>query len=184
MELKDVLDKKKAPVETVWIIQNEEGADEYEKLTKQITLLEDTLVRLNGEEPEVIVERLERLQTRREELRENLLKDALKFEFTSIGRPEYRKLLMEHPPSDEQKEEVRKAGGDPDLLQWDPDSFPPRLVSESCTNPKMTKAQAQKIWKSKKWNVAELDALFQGALNANVQRAIADLGKGLTRTQN
>ena len=82
------------------------------------------------------------------------------FTFKSIGRFNYDELVAEHPPSKDQK----KDGSD-----FDPNTFPPVLVSASCVEPEIPIADAVKIFASPEWNGAELRKLFFAALDANTE---------------
>lgn len=97
------------------------------------------------------------------------------FVFRGIGRRPFDDLVDAHLPTKEQKERAKREGsGD---ITWNPESFPPALVSAASVEPKLSVEEAQEIWESPEWNQAEIMAVFFGALNANSQRRITELGK-------
>lgn len=82
------------------------------------------------------------------------------FSFKSVGRPRYDELVDENPPS----KEARKEGA-----EFDQDTFPPALVSESSLKPNISLKQAVEIFSSPDWNNAELRKLFFAALEVNTE---------------
>lgn len=105
-------------------------------------------------------------------------KDASqRFKFRSIGRKKYDDLVGLHPPTDAQRKEIEKEGGDPDNLSWNPDTFPKALVAASITEPLLTPEQVDEMWASDDWSESETAALSVTALEANNSRRIVSLGK-------
>ena len=91
------------------------------------------------------------------------------FTFKSIGRFRYDDLVMEHPPTKEAKREG---------AEFNPDTFPPALVAESCVTitefdgteiEGMSLEDATEIFASPDWNGAELRRIFFGALEVNTE---------------
>lgn len=82
------------------------------------------------------------------------------FTFESIGRPNYDALVEEHQPS---KEEQKKGA------EFDAETFPPALISASCSDPEIPLEDAIAMFESPKWNNAELRLLFFGALEVNTE---------------
>jgi hypothetical protein len=95
------------------------------------------------------------------------------FHFKSIGAPAYDKLLLR--PENQPSEELKKKGAD-----FNPDHFPPALVSASCIDPEMTLEEALTIYNDPDWNGAELQKLFFGALEVNTELADIPLSKADT----
>src|SRR5438105_4109088 len=67
-----------------------------------------------------------KLAQRIEELQADVAASAVAFTFQAVGRRAYAKLLTEHPPTDEQKQdaESKQIG-----LSYNPDTFPPALLA-------------------------------------------------------
>ena len=94
------------------------------------------------------------------------------FSFESIGRQAYEELQRVHAPSKKQvddfKEELGKLGlPKTSTLQYNPDKFPPALISSCSLSPKMTFQQAERLWNSTSFTRAELAKLFQAAVDVN-----------------
>jgi len=107
------------------------------------------------------------------------------FRFRGIGRLAWRRLLDEHPATDEQQQQHRAAqlerGVMPSQvtkLGWNADTFPPAAIAATCVEPKITEAQARKLWDSPAWNDGELDKLFSAVLLVNQSDRRVSLGKG------
>ncbi len=113
------------------------------------------------------------VQTEIDDLLEASRDTEVVFTFKSMGSQNYDVLLNqpENQPTDEQK----KAGGD-----FNPDHFPPALIAASCVDPEMTLEEALTIYNDPSWNGAELQKLFFGALEVNVEVADIPLSKGDT----
>jgi hypothetical protein len=99
--------------------------------------------------------------------------------FRSIGHVAYDELVRAHPPVADQVAEAKAAGGD---LNYNALTFPPALVAASLEEPKMTAAEVAELWESPDWNLAELSALFQAAIEVNSRRVTLDLGKDSSGT--
>lgn len=103
------------------------------------------------------------------------------FRFQGLGRAEWDALVEEHPATREQKEKARKESASPPV--WNDDTFGPALVAACSVDPVITYEQAAMLWKSDKWNFAELKDLFGAAFSASRGRRVPQLGKGFGRTQ-
>ncbi len=99
--------------------------------------------------------------------------------FRSIGHVAYDELVRAHPPVADQVAEAKAAGGD---LNYNALTFPPAIVAASLEEPKMTAAEVAELWASPDWNLAELSALFQAAVEVNSRRVTLDLGKDSSGT--
>ena len=75
---------------------------------------------------------------------------------TALSAAAYDKLLADHAPTKEQKEEGNG---------YNPDTFCPALIAEVVTEPKLTSEQADQIWNSESWNRGELRDLFLSCVN-------------------
>lgn len=123
---------------------------------------------------------------------------TVEFRLQSIGDAAYRALQKLHEPEPEQTAEAKAAlaaqlvGMDEDerqrqvdafALDTNPDTFPPALVAACSIDPVITEEQAQAMWADERFNVAELTALYMGAVHVNQNRAVTRLGKGSGRTR-
>ena len=101
------------------------------------------------------------IQAQIDEVRDASKDTVASFTFRSIGRYRYDELvgLPKHQPTKDQKQK--------DGLSFNPDTFPPALVAESCVEPEMSLEDAQEIFSDPDWNGAELQRLFFGALEVN-----------------
>lgn len=111
------------------------------------------------------------------------------FVFEAIGPPAYRALVAAHPPSAEQladyeaklKEQAEKDLGEREFVDppiFNLETFGPALIAASCISPRLTVEQLQVELESDRWNIAEVQALFDGAMAANTTRRAASAGKG------
>lgn len=87
------------------------------------------------------------------------------FIFSSIGRRAWRKLLSEHPPTDEQKENTP-----PDVfgnrIDNNPETFPVAAMVATCTSPGLTQEEAQ--WIADELPEAVYMRFWNAVLQANV----------------
>lgn len=69
----------------------------------------------------------------------------------AIGNTTYDRLLTEHPPTKEQKEED---------ATYNPDTFAPALIASVLAEPKLTVEEATEMYNSDEWSRGELLNLF------------------------
>jgi hypothetical protein len=100
-----------------------------------------------------------------EELTAEAQETTVKFTFRSIGRVKFNELVEQHPPTEQQQEEMKEQGQG--VLQWNPETLPPVLVAASSEDPVITLDEALDIWSSPDWNEGELVKLYLAALRAN-----------------
>ena len=74
----------------------------------------------------------------------------------AISASAYDKLLAEHPPTKEQRDEGNG---------YNPDTFAPALIAAVVAEPKLTVEQAAEIWTGETWSRGELRDLFMGCVN-------------------
>lgn len=75
--------------------------------------------------------------------------------FLALNGDEYDSLTAAHPPTPKQKSENHT---------WNPDTFPPALISAVSQQPKLSVEQAAALWKHKDWSAGEQATLFSRAL--------------------
>lgn len=164
---------KKPVVKTVVIPLDSELVDRYEKARSELEVLR-IRVDANRERDGDLIDKLDAAQDRYDALRAEMEENSVEFKFHSIGRPAYEALLLQHPPTKEQKEAARKVG---ERAAYNADTFPPALLAASSFEPKMELHEAEEIWKSSDWNQGELMALFMAAVDCNQARRVVELGK-------
>jgi hypothetical protein len=103
-------------------------------------------------------------------------KATVEFKMRAVPNKVVRRLMGEHPPTEEQKEAWEKEMEGESLpqavinrgLSYNTDTYPPALIATCLIHPKMTADEvAEMIWDSDNWNEQEKSALFQLALQAN-----------------
>ena len=108
-----------------------------------------------------------------DKLNEEIERAVQWFKFGEISRYEYEKLVRRHPA----KAADQKLG-----LPFDAEGFPPAVIAAASVDPKLSQADAEKLYRE--LPKAEADRLFHGALAP--QMAAGDLplalrGTGLTQ---
>ena len=83
------------------------------------------------------------------------------FRFESIGRKRYEALIAENPPDETQRKAAKARGI---LAAWNPDTFPPQIISACMSEPKLSVAEVAELWDHPAWNQSELSLLFDAAL--------------------
>jgi len=152
--ISDIMAKKKAVTKEVAIQMDGEIANQIAQLRQLHTSARDA-DRLSND-----TDKAPGIQEQIDELIVKSEKTVVIFKFRSIGRPRYDELVMAHKPTKDQKKE----GSD-----FNPETFPPVLVAESCVDPEISLEQAIVMFGSEDWNGAELRALFFGALEVNTE---------------
>lgn len=158
----DIKAKKKAVTKKVYIQMDGEVANKIEELRGLFIAARDSdrLSNTPDQAPKIQA-KIDRLVKKSESTIEM-------FVFKSIGRFRYDELVSAHPPTKERK----KAGDD-----FNADTFPPVLVSESCIDPEFPLEDAIEIFSDPDWNGAELRKLFFGALDVNTETGEIPLSK-------
>lgn len=130
---------------------------------------------------------LEQAEHDLDELRQTIAGHLIRFTFHPIERDEFDKLKGENRPTETQRTEARKNGGQPP--EWNTATFGPALVAAACVKltgpsgeqPGLSPEEATAIFTSKRWNEAERAELFNTALAAYLSRTPMDgvaLGNG------
>lgn len=83
------------------------------------------------------------LENHVQELAKKVEGKTREFVFSSIGRRAWRKLLSEHPPTDEQKDTIKDAFGN--SIDNNPETFPVAAMVATCSSPGLTQDEAQWI---------------------------------------
>jgi hypothetical protein len=106
------------------------------------------------------------------------------FVFEAIGHRRLKALIDRHPPTDEQRADAEKRGQE---LAWDPDTFLPALVEDSCVAPAGYRWEDVFGWPvadedvelppKSPWSHADVEALAATALAANQSLRTADAAR-------
>lgn len=96
------------------------------------------------------------------------------FVFQALGRVAWDELVTTHRPTDKQRTEHRRGGGQGEI-EWNPDTFPPAVVAASLVEPALSEAEVRELWDDPNWNLAELMALFNAAVAVNQQRRVVEV---------
>lgn len=118
------------------------------------------------------------------ELIESTKDKLIRFTFAALDPEVFDEIKGKHRPSEKQLTVARKEKTTPP--EWNLDTFPPVLVAASCiridspsgTVDGLSVEDAEKIWKSRAYNTAERNELFNTALGATLTRTRIDLPKG------
>lgn len=105
------------------------------------------------------------------EAEEAIKENSIKFTFRTIGRRRFEKLVEDNQPTPDQKEKTPE-------IDWNPDTFPPKIIAESLVEPELTEEQVQELWDSEDWSSGDLEALFLTAIMVNRSRSVVELGNG------
>lgn len=106
--------------------------------------------------------------------------NTVEFTFAGIGRDAWEALVADHPATSDQTQDAISRGG---FLQWNPKTFPPAVVAACCASPVLDPVVVAGWWTDPAWSVADTDALFDAASEANLVRRVRDLGKGYGSTR-
>lgn len=122
-----------------------------------------------------VKEELKAAERRLEDLREKAKAAQRTLVFESLGTKKWRDLLSEHPYPGRERRIVVNTLGLP--MEYNPDTFVPIAMSESCVEPGMTLKQA--TWFCETFPVTEVDRVFGAVLTVNVtglERPFDDTG--------
>lgn len=165
--------RKKPNIQKLLLSLDPEVADEYNKAKSEHNLAK---IKVQAQ-PELLEahENLERAFDALEAAEARVREDCVEFVFRSIGRQKFEELVLENPPTPEQREKAKRQGGE---ANWNQDTFPWKLVHASMVSPEMTEAEVKELWNDPDWSAAETTELFMTAMAANANRRTVDLPKG------
>lgn len=154
LTMEEIMAKKKARTRTVRIQLDGEVSDRIKELQQALIVArqEDRKSNKPDEAPKV-QEELEKV------IAEGRSTEAV-FTFRSIGRARFEKMLEDHKPTKQQKDQGNI---------YNPDTFAPALLSAASVEPEISLEQAQEMFDSEMWNSAELAKLFLAAQEANAE---------------
>ena len=149
--VEDILGRKQPTTKTAWILLRPELKDELAELIIVLTAAE-TYDRIHNEADTALA-----IRATIEGLEVDIADNRESFQFQSIGREAYSKLLDENKP--------RKGHDEDKNIGFNIDEFPPRLLSLCCVQPEMSLAQASTIWNE--WSDADTTTLLGAAILCN-----------------
>ncbi len=114
------------------------------------------------------------IQTQIDALYDQALEETVTFTFRDIGRKAYDALVAEHPPTKEQKDDYKAQDG-PGNLGFNPETFPPALISACCVDPEISLAQATLICDT--WSEGDIQELFLCAIAVCKEKTSIPFGK-------
>lgn len=192
----DRLPKKNALTRTVLLANDSEIGEQYRAAKQRVQLLE--IRTSNSPENDALATMLDEAREELEEIEPVALESCIEFVFRSIGRKNMEKLVLAHPPTEEQLEEVKKAkeealeAGNTDIaqeahIQWNYETFTPALVARAMVKPLAwspeNEAEILEWLEGDEWNTAEIGELFQAALQVNNSSLVLQMGKGSRKTR-
>ena len=93
--------------------------------------------------------------------------DHADLRFRSIPRPDYRRLLDEHPPVDEAD-------------NWNEDTFPPALIAACAVEPPFTLDEATELWNT--WDAGDAGQVFMAVWALNERSSVGFISPGSAPT--
>lgn len=92
----------------------------------------------------------------------------VEFVFQAIGRAAWDRMVMDHKPTQEQIRDLRRDLGDKNAqIGWNPETFPPAIISACLVSPRMTVEEATEMYEDPSWNLGELQRLLAAAIAVN-----------------
>lgn len=106
------------------------------------------------------LEMLRGKRRRTKDLKFKIGDDEVVLKFQAISAKELDALRSRHKPTMDQKMEG---------MQFNPETFPPALISACLVQPVMTYEEAKEIWDSDDWSQGELATLFGTAMDLQTE---------------
>jgi len=134
-------------------------------------------------------EELDRLRAAVDEAENAVFDCTIKFKLQAISRKRYEALILEHPPTAEQKLQAQGKSDD-EQPAFNADTFPMALISQSVVEITaggqvldLTPDEISGWLNEDEWNNNEIFTLWMTALSVNNSRRIGDLPKDFARTR-
>lgn len=191
----DHLRSRKKPVtKTVWIADDSEVAERYQKAEAEMVMARD----FSRDHPlsDAALKEYQDKKEAFEAIEGEMKENATAFKLRSIGRKRFEKLQADYPITAENRAKATEEndGKDPGI-EWDPDTFPPVLIAACVVSPvkfepddleldEDGKFQSEAVQEfvdwitGEDWNLSETSSLFEAAWQVNTIRRVVDLGKG------
>lgn len=160
MALKDALKRKKPISEEYFVPEDEAQAAKLQAAEQKLAL-----ARFAGEDEDV-AKAEEKLEAVRAEVRET----GVSFLVTSVGRRRFDELILENPPTADQK-------ADPDFEgTFDPATFWPAILAESVEGGLTPEEWTSDFLDAPNWGSAEVKALKDVVFQVHTTTRVAELG--------
>ena len=184
--LGDLTNRRKRPRRaTVWVPLDPDKGDEFVEESKLLEEYESR-VALAPTIDQFVQDRDDQ-KAKVDELRDELRKpeNSLRFVFEALAPRDYDKLLTQHQPSDERKEEMRAKGIIPEQIGFDPDTFPQALVAKCCVEPEGLTPELvdAEIVNSADFTRGDWLNMYRTVLDLNTRPREIRLGKGSSSTK-
>jgi hypothetical protein len=153
-----ILERKTARTETVTVVLDAEWGRAYETVMDQLRELDTSTA--DATQVGQLQAELDKLLATRDEA-------VTTFVFMSIPAHAYEALVAAHPPTPEQRARAVRDGV---TRLWNHETFNPALLAATCASPAMTVEQAQRLVSDPAWNVVEVSALVNAAVNVCLER--------------
>lgn len=150
MDFKEIQARKKPNTRTVWVLLEPDLLIDFARLTREHKVAETLDEKSNDRDTAPAID------LRLADLREEIERETVPFVFRALRRKDYRKLLSDHPASDEDAAEG---------FDFDPETLGPELISRSAIEPEMTLSEVNELWDE--WDDATVTELYSGALLVN-----------------
>lgn len=157
----EILRMKKPNTRTCVILLDSSLNHKLDALDREIDLLQRKVKAGTSSLADNSQKKLDELISQYEELEQEAEQFMVEFKFQDIGRKAYDALIRDNPPSTEEKEEYKAAGGE-GVLPYSFNTFPPRLLVECSVDPKIELEEAEEMFES--WAEGDLELLFNTAL--------------------
>ena len=164
-----IIKKKKPNTKTVDIVLDSDLANE-------IQLKEQEKAQLQNRRGRSLADGIGPLEAELDALYDKASEGVATFTFRDPGRRPFDDLVLEHPPTKDQKDRVTELGGG--ILEFNLDTFPPALMALTAWEPKMTLKQAETIFDE--WGSGDAETLFAAALLVCKERTSIPLSRNGT----
>lgn len=133
------------------------------------------LVQMAGESDEAPAEqRVKAAREKLEAVKDEIRKTGLSIVLVSAGQERWDELMLENPPTDEQKQKAEQDGEDEPL--YNPDTFWPALVAATADSDLTADDWRREVFQSKAWGPEEISELKNRAAGVYQRSRIVALG--------
>lgn len=166
--------QKKPNRDTRWVCLDPEAADAYDVAARE---LDRAKIFASGRQGEETAAALVASQEKYDAAKAELRKKSVRFVAQALGRKKYNKLKEQHPPTDEQQEQVMEESKGAMRLTYNSDTFVPELISRTLVEPEMTAQDVRDWFDDDNWNDAEIATVVKMCFDVNSENRIVPLGK-------
>lgn len=173
-KISDLLERRKPRTKTIRLVLDGDSTVELELAKNELRGLK-LQEKIDGSS-ETLASKVPILERKIQELEAEILKDAVEFTFTAIGRGRFDELKAKFPPTAAQWEIYREASKANPLIRpptYDGPGFAPVLIAEATVDPEMSLKEAQRLWDE--LSDGEAAQVFEGAWDVNMEVASVPL---------